>query len=135
MPRRERATARGSSLDAFQSNHEGALIDRLEQRDYDGVVINPGAFTHYSYALHDALVAAETPAIEIHISDIRTREPWRQVSVIATCRDRHRHGQGLAGLSRGCGPTHRHRGGHTVIAPWHQATRSRTRAAGWPPSS
>ena len=60
---RERAAARGSSLDAFQSNHEGALIDRLEQRDYDGVVINPGAFTHYSYALHDALVAAETPAL------------------------------------------------------------------------
>ena len=79
---RERAAVRGASLEAFQSNHEGALIDRLELRDYDGVVINPGAFTHYSYALHDALVAAETPAIEIHISDIRTREAWRQVSVI-----------------------------------------------------
>lgn len=78
---RERAEARGSTLDAFQSNHEGALIDRLEQRDYDGIVINPGALTHYSYALHDALVAAERPAIEVHISDIQAREPWRRVSV------------------------------------------------------
>lgn len=78
---RERAAARGSSLEAFQSNHEGALIDRLEQRDYDGIVINPGALTHYSYALHDALVAAETPAIEVHISDVHAREPWRRVSV------------------------------------------------------
>ncbi len=78
---RERAEARGSTLDAFQSNHEGALIDRLEQRDYDGVVINPGALTHYSYALHDALAAAEVRAIEVHISDIHAREPWRRVSV------------------------------------------------------
>jgi len=78
---RERAAARDSTLDAFQSNHEGALIDRLERRDYDGIVINPGALTHYSYALHDALVAAETPAIEVHISDIHAREPWRRVSV------------------------------------------------------
>jgi 3-dehydroquinate dehydratase-2 len=78
---RERAGARGSTLDAFQSNHEGALIDRLEQRDYDGIVINPGALTHYSYALHDALVAAEKPGIEIHVSDIHARESWRQVSV------------------------------------------------------
>jgi 3-dehydroquinate dehydratase-2 len=78
---RERATRRGSTLEAFQSNHEGALIDRLEQRDYDGIVINPGALTHYSYALHDALVASEKPAIEIHVSDIHAREPWRRVSV------------------------------------------------------
>ena len=78
---RERAAARGSTLDAFQSNHEGALIDRLEQRDYDGIVINPGALTHYSYALHDALVAAEKPGIEIHVSDIHKREEWRRVSV------------------------------------------------------
>lgn len=78
---RQRAETRGSSLDAFQSNHEGALIDRLEQRDYDGIVINPGALTHTSYALHDALMAADTPAIEVHISDIHAREPWRRVSV------------------------------------------------------
>src|SRR6187455_3367511 len=79
---RERAAARSSSLDAFQSNHEGALIDRLEQRDYDAVVINPGALTHTSYALHDALLGAERPIVEIHVSDITAREAWRRVSVI-----------------------------------------------------
>ena len=79
---RDRAEAGGSSLVAFQSNHEGALIDRIEQRDYDAIVINPGAFTHYSYALHDALAGADCPVVEIHISDIMSREPWRHVSVI-----------------------------------------------------
>jgi 3-dehydroquinate dehydratase-2 len=79
---RARAEARGSTVDAFQSNHEGALIDRLEQRDYGGVIINPGALAHTSYALHDALLGAERPVIEVHVSDIRAREPWRRVSVI-----------------------------------------------------
>jgi 3-dehydroquinate dehydratase-2 len=78
----ERAAAHGSTVAAFQSNHEGALIDRLEVRDYDAVVINPGALTHTSYALHDALLGAECPVVEVHISDIRVREPWRRVSVI-----------------------------------------------------
>jgi 3-dehydroquinate dehydratase type II len=78
----ERAAARGSTVDALQSNHEGALIDRLEQRDYDGVIINPGALAHTSYALHDAIVGSERPVIEVHVSDIRTREAWRHVSVI-----------------------------------------------------
>jgi 3-dehydroquinate dehydratase-2 len=79
---RARAEAMGHSLFAFQSNHEGALIDRLEERDYDAVVINPGALTHTSYALHDALLGAECPVVEVHISDISAREPWRRVSVI-----------------------------------------------------
>jgi 3-dehydroquinate dehydratase-2 len=79
---RAHAEARGSTVDALQSNHEGALIDRLEQRDYDGVVINPGALAHTSYALHDALLGAERPVIEVHVSDIRKRESWRHVSVI-----------------------------------------------------
>jgi 3-dehydroquinate dehydratase-2 len=77
------AVERGASLDAFQSNHEGALIDRLEQRDYDAVICNFGALSHTSYALHDALVACEQPAVEVHISDITAREPWRRVSVTA----------------------------------------------------
>ncbi len=76
------ATALGHSLSAFQSNHEGALIDRIEVRDYDAIVINPGALTHTSYALHDALIGAERPSVEIHISDILSREAWRRVSVI-----------------------------------------------------
>lgn len=75
------AEAKGSQVDAFQTNHEGVLIDRLEQRDYDGVVINPGALAHTSYALHDAIVAAERPVVEVHISDIRARESWR-ISVL-----------------------------------------------------
>ncbi len=79
---RARAEAAGSSVEAFQSNHEGALIDRLEQRDYDGVIINPGALAHTSYALHDALLGCERPVIEVHVSDIRSREAWRRVSVI-----------------------------------------------------
>jgi 3-dehydroquinate dehydratase-2 len=78
----DHARAMGHHLDAFQSNHEGALIDRLEQRDYDAIVINPGALTHTSYALHDALIGAECDIVEIHISDILAREPWRHVSVI-----------------------------------------------------
>jgi 3-dehydroquinate dehydratase-2 len=77
-----RAEARGSSVEALQTNHEGALIDRLEQRDYDGILINPGALAHTSYALHDALIAAERPVVEIHVSDIRSRESWRRLSVI-----------------------------------------------------
>jgi 3-dehydroquinate dehydratase-2 len=79
---RAHAEANGSTVDALQSNHEGALIDRLEQRDYDGVIINPGALAHTSYALHDAIIGAERPVIEVHVSDIRTREPWRRLSVI-----------------------------------------------------
>jgi 3-dehydroquinate dehydratase-2 len=78
----DHAASLGHSLDAFQSNHEGALIDRIEERDYDAIIINPGALTHTSYALHDALVGADCPAVEVHISDILAREEWRRVSVI-----------------------------------------------------
>lgn len=77
------ALERGALVDAFQSNHEGALIDRLERLDYDGVICNFGALSHTSYALHDALLTADRPAVEVHISDTATREPWRQVSVTA----------------------------------------------------
>jgi 3-dehydroquinate dehydratase-2 len=80
---RAHALERGSLLDAYQSNHEGALIDRLERLDYDGIICNFGALTHTSYALHDALVTADRPAVEVHISDITAREDWRRTSVIA----------------------------------------------------
>ena len=76
------AAERESTLEAYQSNHEGALIDRLEQLDYDAVVINPGALGHTSYALRDAIEAIGRPAVEIHISDVRQREPFRQVLVL-----------------------------------------------------
>lgn len=77
------ALERGALVDAFQSNHEGALIDRLERIDYDAIICNFGALSHTSYALHDALLTADRPAVEVHISDIAAREPWRRASVTA----------------------------------------------------
>ena len=94
---RAHALERGSLLDAFQSNHEGALIDRLEQLDYDAIVCNFGALSHTSYALHDALIAAERPAVEVHISDITAREPWRRVSVTAPATRHQVSGRGWRG--------------------------------------
>lgn len=75
----------GFSVKAYQSNHEGALIDWLqtEAPEAAGVIINPGALTHGSYALHDALVDANVPAVEVHLSDVSAREEWRRVSVTA----------------------------------------------------
>jgi len=74
----------GIALRVFQSNHEGALIDRLhaERRWAEGILINPGALTHTSYALRDALAAVGKPALEVHLTDIRRRESWRRKSVI-----------------------------------------------------
>ena len=88
---------RGSLLDAFQSNHEGALIDRLEQLDYDALIVNFGALTHTSYALHDALLTAGRPTVEVHISDITAREPWRRVSVTAPATQHQVIGHGWRG--------------------------------------
>jgi len=76
------ATQRGATLSHFQSNHEGALIDRMEQLDYDGIVINPGALGHTSYALRDAIEGANKPAVEVHISDVFAREDFRHVLVL-----------------------------------------------------
>jgi|SRR5918992_428493 3-dehydroquinate dehydratase-2 len=94
---REHAESRGASLEHLQSNHEGALIDRLERLDYDAVICNFGALSHTSYALHDALVACGCPAVEVHISDITAREPWRQVSVTAPATKHQVIGRGWRG--------------------------------------
>ena len=91
------ALERGSLLDAFQSNHEGALIDRLERLDYDAVICNFGALSHTSYALHDALIACERPAVEVHISDVNTREPWRRISLTAPATRHQVIGRGWRG--------------------------------------
>ena len=68
----------------FQSNHEGDLIDEIQIQGFEceGIVLNAGALTHYSYALADAVRAVETPVIEVHISDVNAREPFRHISVI-----------------------------------------------------
>jgi len=74
----------GASIDTFQSNHEGVLIDHIQQcsNETDGIIINPGAFTHYAIAIRDALVAAKNPVIEVHLSNIYAREPFRRESII-----------------------------------------------------
>ncbi|MCM3236975.1 type II 3-dehydroquinate dehydratase [Heyndrickxia oleronia] len=73
-------------VDFFQSNHEGVLIDQLHEASmtkYNGIIFNPGAFTHYSYAIRDAIAAIDVPVIEVHISNVHTREAFRRESVIS----------------------------------------------------
>ena len=93
-----RATALGAVLRTFQSNHEGALVDRLhaERHWANGVVINPGALTHYSYVLRDAIAAIRAPTVEVHLTNIEAREPWRRVSVVADVCAARRMGGGVA---------------------------------------
>ena len=78
----EHAQSRGVAVECFQSNHEGAIIDAIQEADtaFDGIVINPAAYTHTSIAILDALKAVAIPAVEVHISDVDSREPFRQVS-------------------------------------------------------
>jgi 3-dehydroquinate dehydratase-2 len=77
-----RAVQLGLDVDFFQSNHEGALIDRLHERDFDVAIVNAGGLTHTSVALRDALLGIERPFWEVHLSDPATREPFRAVNFL-----------------------------------------------------
>ena len=72
----------GIAVEVFQSNHEGAIVDKIQAAygEFDGIVINPAAYTHTSVAILDALKAVSIPAVEVHISDVSTRESFRQIS-------------------------------------------------------
>ncbi|MCU1391123.1 MAG: aroQ [Ilumatobacteraceae bacterium] len=79
------AAASGLDIEAFQTNHEGALVDAIHaaRTRAAGIIINPGAFTHYAWSLHDALAAFSGPIIEVHISNPNAREAWRHTSVVS----------------------------------------------------
>jgi 3-dehydroquinate dehydratase II len=92
-----RAAELGLDVDFFQSNHEGALIDRLHRRDFDVAIVNAGGLTHTSVALRDALLAIERPFIEVHLSDPAKREPFRQVNLLHDIALESIAGQGARG--------------------------------------
>lgn len=82
---REYCTEKGIDVEFYQSNYEGGLIEKIHSARgvFDGIVLNAGAYTHYSYALRDAIPIAEIPVIEVHLTDIKAREDFRRVSVIS----------------------------------------------------
>ncbi|HEY5699629.1 MAG: type II 3-dehydroquinate dehydratase [Acidimicrobiales bacterium] len=99
---RAAAAERGFELEHLQSNHEGDLIDEIQgaRGRCAGIVINPGAFTHYAWAIHDALAAFDGPIVELHLSDPEAREPWRHLSVVAPVAAATVKGLGAAGYPK-----------------------------------
>lgn len=91
----------GVELEQFQSNHEGTLVDKIQESygKVDGIVINPAAYTHTSVAILDALKAVSIPAVEVHISDVDAREPFRQISYAGMYCEKTVKGQGLQGYA------------------------------------
>ncbi len=93
------AAAEGLEIQQYQSNHEGDLVDNIQAAlgEYDGIVINPAAYTHTSVAILDALKAVAIPAVEVHISNVDAREPFRQISYAGMACKHTIKGQGLEG--------------------------------------
>jgi 3-dehydroquinate dehydratase II len=93
------AAANGLEVEAQQTNHEGELVDLIHGARFrcDAIIINPGAFTHYAWSLHDALATFAGPIIEVHISNPNAREPWRHTSVVAPVATGSITGLGLLG--------------------------------------
>ena len=106
-----RAAELGLEVDFFQSNHEGALIDRLHERDFDVAIVNAGGLTHTSVALRDALLAIQRPFVEVHLSDPSTREPFRQVNFLHDIAVESIVGQGEQGYLLALETIARHVGG------------------------
>jgi len=92
----------GVQIDYFQSNHEGAIIDKLQEADgrYDGIILNAAAYTHTSIAIGDCLKAIDLPVVEVHISDIKKREKFRQISYISPAAVKIIMGEGLYGYEK-----------------------------------
>ncbi len=95
----ETAKAENLEIDQYQSNHEGCLVDKIQEAlgVYDGIVINPAAYTHTSVAILDALKAVAIPAVEVHISNVDAREDFRQISYAGMACKHTIKGQGLEG--------------------------------------
>ena len=93
----------GVEVETYQSNHEGDLVDRIQMAYgyVDGIVINPGAYTHTSVALLDAIKAVEIPTVEVHLSDVKSREPFRQISYVGQAAEKRIMGLGIQGYVEG----------------------------------
>lgn len=97
----KQAALRGCGVEVRQTNHEGVIIDWLQELwpRFDAVLLNPGALTHYSYAIRDCVKAIPIPVVEVHLSDIMTREPFRQISVLQDVCIAQIKGKGFAGYA------------------------------------